>query len=107
MKVVTGPRQSGKTTEAIRLANEHDAYLVVHTRERARQVYHGENYPELDRFPLTYQELKSGHLGQPRRVVIDDLGMLLGSTFDVPVEAVTATASSTTTLQDDVRGDNR
>lgn len=98
MKVVTGARQTGKTTEAIELANEHDAYLVVHTKDRATQVYHGENYPDLDRFPITYQELRNGHRGRPQRVVIDDLDMFLRSQFDVPVEGVTMTASETKAL---------
>lgn len=91
MKVVAGPRQSGKTTAAIRLANRADAYLVVHSQDRARQVYHEEDYPDLDRFPVTFRELRDGHRGQPQRVVIDDLGMLLPSVLDVPIEAVTMT----------------
>ena len=98
MKVITGSRGSGKTTEAIRLANEHDAYLAVHSEARARNIYHNECYPELDRFPITYEKIRFGLFGHPRRVVIDDLDMLLQSEFNVPVEAVTMTSSKTTTL---------
>lgn len=98
MKVVTGPRQSGKTTEAIRLANEADAHLAVHTHERAEQVYHDEDYPDLERFPITYRELRKGHRGTNRRVVIDDLEMLLSSTFELPIEAFTMTADETVIL---------
>lgn len=95
MKVITGPRQSGRTTEAIRLANEHDANLVVHSKQHATRIYHSDTYPDLEKFPITYQELESNHRARQQRVVIDDLDMFLRHQFDVPIEAVTMTTSET------------
>lgn len=74
MKLLVGPRQSGKTTEAIKLANENDAYLAVRSQEMATNVYHSESYPDLERFPITYDELLEGMArSRVRTVVIDDL----------------------------------
>ncbi len=39
MRLVTGPRRSGKTTEAIRIADREDAILVCHTRDAANSAY--------------------------------------------------------------------
>lgn len=98
MKVITGDRQSGKTTEAIKLANKHDGYLVVHSKNRASQVYHSDDYPDLDQFPITYHELEKMRGSHPNCIVIDDLDMFLHSQIGLPIEAVTMTSSETTVL---------
>lgn len=73
MKIISGPRASGKTTEAIKLANEEGAYLVVSTRERARAI-NNEKYPDPERFQITYDELLNHRGGQHvRKVVIDNM----------------------------------
>lgn len=101
MKVITGDRQSGKTTEAIKLANEEDAYLAVHTRARARQVYHSDQYPDLDRFPITYSEIRSlRKAGYHTEIVIDDLDLYLKSEVEHPVVGVSMTASETIQLEE-------
>jgi len=74
MKLISGPRGSGKTTKAIELANEEGAYFVVRSKKRADTVYHSEEYPDLDRFPITYYKLMNHRGGQQvRKVVIDDI----------------------------------
>ena len=92
MKVITGPRQSGKTHKAIELANEHDAYLAVHSKERASQVYHNPDYPDCDRFPITYRELREypkGHIP----IVIDDVDMFVNSHISGDIIGITVTDS--------------
>lgn len=99
MVVIAGHRQSGKTTEAIKLANERDAYLVVHTKDRATHLYHSDKHPDLDKFPISYEELRDRQVGKHRlRVVIDDLDMFLSWMVDVPVEGVAMTAAETVDL---------
>lgn len=99
IKVITGPRQSGKTTEAIKLANEQGAYLAVHTKNRATQVYHSDTYPDLDRFPITYRELcNSEPKPIDRKVVIDDLDMFLRSEICPHITGIAIAAAETTTL---------
>jgi len=89
--VIIGPRQSGKTTDAIKCANENDAYLVVDSKQRARNLYHSDNHPDLDKFPITYDELNTTSRGKVDSVVIDDLMMLLAKQYNVPIDAVTMT----------------
>lgn len=99
IEVIAGPRQSGKTTEAIKLANEQGAYLAVHNRKRATQVYHADGYPDLDRFPITYRELcNSEPMPRNMKVVIDDLDMFLRSEVYPNITGVSTTATDTTTL---------
>lgn len=81
MQLIAGPRGSGKTAEAIKLANEHGAYLAVRNKKFAREVYHREGYPDLDRFPITHEALQRGTLrgSNVKKVVIDDLDAFLAS----------------------------
>ena len=75
MNIITGPRASGKTTKAIELANEKGAYLAVRTKHIANHIYYSDEYPDLDRFPITHHELiGNGADGSfVRNVVIDDV----------------------------------
>jgi len=78
-RVITGP---GKTSEAVKLANDHDAYLAVRNRKHARNVYHSDDYPDPIYFPLTHGELAAGEFSLKfnRKVVIDDLNHYIMAT---------------------------
>lgn len=90
MKVITGERASGKTIEAIELANEKDAYLVVRNRERAREIA-----DECDNFPITYDELNRGSHTKGRfrnEIVIDNVDHFLETVLPkCNIEGVTMT----------------
>lgn len=90
MKLVHGTRTSGKTTRAVEIANEENAYLVVPTKHEATRVYH--NY-DLDRFPITYGEVLHGkHEGQhPQQVVIDNIEMFIARASNLRPVAGTLT----------------
>ena len=80
MKLIFKSMGEGKTYDAIKLANETDAYLAVATRADVRRVTR--EYPiKPNRFPLTYAELMSvkgqGIYPEARAVVIDDVERLL------------------------------
>lgn len=93
MKVITGPRQSGKTTEAIELANENDAYLVVGNQRIAHNIYHSDKHPDCDRFPMTFHELYN-HSGKHNlEVVIDEIDVFLKYYSNLPVVGITATTT--------------
>lgn len=95
MVIVRGPKQSGKTTELIRMAAEHSAYLVVFGHDQAYQATQKAKEMGLDiHFPLTYKEFISGAFDQRgvRGVVIDNVDMLVQYMAGrVPVAAISMT----------------
>lgn len=94
MKVIAGPRASGKTTEAIKLANEEDAYLAVRTKKQANDIYHSDTYPDLERFPVTYREIQNKRAaGFNNKVVIDNMEAFIRECIgEVRVVGATTTA---------------
>lgn len=82
LRAISGPRYSGKTIEAIKLANKQGCYLVVRSPQEATRVFHQHRrdpvYPKVDRFPITYRELLESR-GGPYIIgyVIDDIGAFL------------------------------
>ena len=76
MRVFSGGRRSGKTTEAVRLASagmSQGVYLVTHSHAAARASVDLAHSEGLDiHFPLTYGELARGGLGPGVRAVIID-----------------------------------
>lgn len=94
MKLILKPIQGGKTTEAVKLANETGAYLVVANMHMAAHVAHSF---DLDRYPVTFAELIEKQLkgSWVRNVVIDNLDeclkWYLGS---LKIEGVTLTAKA-------------
>jgi hypothetical protein len=70
MKVIIGKRQTGRTSQAIRIANRTGAYLAVRNHRAATEVGARTN-----RFPLTHHELSRECLrgSYIRNIVIDDL----------------------------------
>lgn len=91
-RLIIRPRGGGKTTEAIRIANETGAYLVVATQKEAARVAH-----LCVRFPVTFDELlnrNSTHAGFVRNIVIDNAEMLIdriAAERGLGVDAITVT----------------
>jgi hypothetical protein len=88
-------RQGGKTTEMIRLAAEHHAYIVCTDQRRARQIAEqargmGLSIP----FPLTAGEWRERSYHPPgvRGLLFDDLDRIIQGMTPVPVLAATWTA---------------
>ena len=100
MIMIVGGREQGKTHKAINLANSKDAYLSVHSRKRASEVYHGEDYPNLKYFPITYDELLNRSAGKNIKVFIDDIGNFVEYCVDVPVVGFTGTPNTIYQLSD-------
>lgn len=95
MKIIARPRQAGKTTDLIKLAAEHFAYIVCVSHEHAYQLATQARAAGLDiPFPLTFDEFIEGRFfGKGvRGFVIDDVDMLLSRmAHGVPVLAMSAT----------------
>ena len=78
MNIIIKPRGGGKTTEAIRLAAEHQ-YHIVCVRE-ARMIYRKAQLLGLDiPFPITFTDfIKGTFVGQDiKGFIIDNLDLLL------------------------------
>lgn len=88
MKIINKVRGAGKTTEAIKVANETGAYLVVHSDGEAKRIADNCN-----RFPITYQELvnPSGR-NYGSKVVIDNINIFLSWLIRDKVIAFTITS---------------
>lgn len=80
MEVVYRGRRLGKSTEMVKLALAHDAYIVVPDRHQAHFLR--EQYPNI-KMPITWQELMQSNLQgmhpSARKVVIDNLDECLQS----------------------------
>ena len=95
MKVRVLPRQGGKTTEMIRLADDEFLYIVCATQDEAKRVWRaaleqGANIPT----PITWREF-CDHQYYGKGVqgfLIDNLDLCVQSMTTVPVRAVTLTA---------------
>lgn len=79
MKVIIGTRNSGKTHEAIALANKRNAHLVVNTEKMKRIVI--DQMPDVKHRVFSYHDIKRGRLEgiHPNRIVIDDLEWFIQS----------------------------
>ena len=79
MKVIVRPRQMGKTTELIKMAERYDAVIVTHRYETAKQV--GRMAEELGyciRPPICCSTLKSDiKCGDIRNLIIDNAEIVL------------------------------
>lgn len=98
MKVITGGRQSGRTTQLIHMCAEAEkegkiAYIVCHSHDaayaiaqRAKELGY-ESFP----FPITYDEFKNSH-GKSTFITeyyIDNVEFLLQWLSVIPIKAVT------------------
>jgi hypothetical protein len=96
-EIIVRPRQGGKTTEMIRLAAEHQAYIVCTDHQRAWQIAQqaeamGASIP----FPLTAAEWQQRAYHPPgvRGLLFDDLDRIIRGMSAVPVLAATWTAEA-------------
>ncbi len=87
-RLIHRARRGGKTTEAVKLAIQTGAYLIVPNRNEALRL--SKEFPEL-RFPITWNEfLQSRMQGSfVRKVVIDNLDQCIQQMFPFTIEAVT------------------
>lgn len=80
MVIVRGPKQSGKTTELIKLAAARKAYMVVFSSREAQRCQERAKSLGLSLyFPLTYEEFAKGDFyGKGvRGFLVDDVEDLL------------------------------
>ena len=97
MHALVGPRQSGKTTELIKLASTYGGYIVCRSRQMAGEISDMAHKMELRiAFPITYEEfIEKRYYGKNiSKFYIDDADALLQSMTAVPIEAVTITGGT-------------
>ena len=93
MKLMYTGIRMGKTTEAIRLANETGAYLVVRSRDEALRV--SKLNPSPNRFPVTFQEILEQRMRGSfvRNIVIDNVDLFIQRIVgDLLIEGITISA---------------
>ncbi len=100
MKVIGGPRRSGRTTRLIELCHEAEStgtpsYIVCHSTDEAHRIF--ELASEMEKpiaFPITYDELKAFH-GAPTQFnfYIDNAEYLLQKLLSLPynIDAIAIT----------------
>lgn len=60
MKVITGGRRSGKTSQIIRMSHEMNAYILVANKQQAKNVANTAEHMGLQiPYPITIHELKN------------------------------------------------
>lgn len=96
MELIIRPRQGGKTTETLRLAAEHFAYIVVPTQADQERIWRLSLQLQLNiPYPITWAEFVAGARG--RRIdafVIDDVDRCIQQTAAlVPVIGASATGN--------------
>ena len=95
MKKIIRPRQAGKSSELIRIAEETNAYIIVATRARA--VCLADMAQKQGRhilYPVTLQEYEQSRFrgSYIRHVLIDDADAVLEQVFkEVTIDAITIT----------------
>ena len=93
MKIITGCRDAGKTTELIKLAAQDFLYIVCANNSRVEYVMDLAKKMELDiPFPITFQEFLNGRFGRGQHLsgfAIDDVDQLLREVArGTPVKAI-------------------
>lgn len=93
MKLICGTRQSGRTTAAVKLVlADPDAVLVVATTEQGRLLERNE--PAMAGRWLSLAQLQTRtSRDHRRRLVVDDLDLMLPELLGAPVVAVTLEAA--------------
>ena len=95
MKKIIRPRQAGKSSELIRIAEETNAYIIVATRARA--VCLADMAQKQGRhilYPVTLREYEQSRFrgSYIRHVLIDDADAVLEQVFkEVTIDAITIT----------------
>lgn len=94
MKVIYGPRCSGKTHELIRMANKNDQYIIVPTEREASRIYHEAYRQNLAiRTPISVSECLYRSRQPVGGVLIDDVTAILADLLHLDrIDAVTVCA---------------
>lgn len=100
MKVISRPRNAGKTSELIKESAEHGYYIITMDHDSARKTVEQAAQMGLDiPFPLTYREFKNRafYARGIKGFLVDNIDGFLEQIFSdmtkgVPVEAVTMTS---------------
>ena len=109
MKVIYGPRCSGKTYELMRMAHETDQYIIVPTRREADLLFKVAKQKEMPiRNPITVHEcLRSdlrhtpyARLHHNGGVLVDDVTRILAEVLRVPkIQAISVCARESLGLE--------
>lgn len=101
MKVIAKPRRCGKTTELIKLSNEHWHYIVCSDRQRVQSTAQLAQELEVDiPFPITMEEFVQGRFCAAqgptgpgiRGFLLDDIqDWLRRFAREVPITAIAVT----------------
>lgn len=92
-KMIIKPRQTGRTTELIKMAAENNLYIVTTDRQRALSIAKmardlGLKIP----FPITFRELSVRPYSFIKEVLIDDADHILERCVGVKIKAITMEA---------------
>lgn len=102
MLKIIRPRQAGKSSELIRIAEKKNVYIIVATRERALHLAKmAEEQGRHILFPITYSEYKSYGLAGRRElhILIDDADAVLQQVFcPLQIDAITMTENEENTI---------
>lgn len=100
MKIIAGPRGSGKTTRAIEVAEENDAHLVVST-ERVRRQLEFDNPDFSNKILSHHQVIRGSHMGmKPEKLVIDEVDAFIGRVTNYHPVAGTVTPNGIENLEE-------
>jgi hypothetical protein len=92
MKVIHKPRQTGKTTELIKIASQEGGYIVCHSHDEAYRISKtAEEIGKQILFPITYDEYLNGSFcgKNIKAFYIDNVEFLLSRIArGVPVNAI-------------------
>jgi len=90
MDIIVADKGKGKTTEAIKLANDNNAYLVVHNQKESMRI---DDHYEMKFMPITYDEfIRSSRRMHPScKFVIDNVEMFVQHLTHLPVIGITLT----------------
>ncbi len=109
MKVVYGPRYSGKTYELMRMAHETDEYIIVPTKREADLLFKVARRNDTPiRKPVTVHECLIGNLARTPYamlhpnggVLIDDAGRILEEILHLPkIQAISVCTDDAMALE--------
>lgn len=109
MKVIYGPRCSGKTYELMRIAHETDQYIIVPTQREAQQLFKAAKRLDMPiRMPVTVNECMHGNFrGTPYArlhhnggVLVDETVRILSDILRLPkIQAISVCARDSLALE--------
>lgn len=91
MKIITLPRQAGKTTELIKLCAEEKAYIVCPTLSDCENIFALSKKLDINiPFPISWHEFISKRYHAPgiKKFLIDDLDRCIQMLSSLPIKAV-------------------